>query len=280
MRFIIIFTLIISAQSFARDRVIYGEDNRKEIHQVDSYWQKKADSTVALFFSSDVEDLKNGRYKLKGDNYGSSQNLCMDEPYREQMSGAFCSGSLVAPNIIMTAGHCVRTDSGCGRTKFIFGFGYKVIGQDLSTVPALEVYSCKKLIVSKLENAGADFALVELDRAVIGHDALEVRREGEITVGQTLTVIGHPAGIPTKVADGARVRSLEKGFFVANLDTYGGNSGSAVINDQTGLVEGILVRGEKDFVFSGGCYKSNVCADDSCSGEDVTNVAEVVKYLN
>ena len=56
-----------------------------------------------------------------------------------------------------------------------------------------------------------------------------------------------------KVAGGAKVRSNNNGvYFVANLDTYGGNSGSAVFNLQTREVEGILVRGENDYVYDYG----------------------------
>ena len=59
-------------------------------------------------------------------------------------------------------------------------------------------------------------------------------------------------------------------FFVANLDTYGGNSGSPVFNAASYKVEGILVRGENDFVTNGTCYVSLVCPTTGCRGEDVT----------
>ncbi len=74
-----------------------------------------------------------------------------------------------------------------------------------------------------------------------------------------LVVIGRPSGLPTKVADGAQVRSVNDVFLVANLDTYGGNSGSAVFNAVTGVVEGILVRGDTDYVYNAqlGCRVSN-----------------------
>ena len=62
---------------------------------------------------------------------------------------------------------------------------------------------------------------------------------------------------------------------MANLDTYGGNSGSAVFNAKTGLVEGILVRGEQDYVQKGDCRVSNVCPADGCRGEDVTKILSV-----
>jgi hypothetical protein len=76
------------------------------------------------------------------------------------------------------------------------------------------------------------------------------------------------------------VRDASKpGFFVANLDTYGGNSGSAVFNAATGLVEGILVRGEQDYVQKGDCRVSNVCPADGCRGEDVTKIAAVADKI-
>jgi V8-like Glu-specific endopeptidase len=276
--------LFLSLLSFAvvvqgNDKVIYGDDNRIEIHQATPYWQKKADSTVALFFKSDLTDNGNGTYKVGGENYGKSYNLCADEPFREQQSAGFCSGSLVAPNLIMTAGHCVRSQSSCDKTDFVFGFGYSHVNTDLTNVQAVNVYSCKSIVSRKEESNGGDYAIIELDRAVIGHDVLPVRRSGIITAAEPILVIGHPAGIPTKLSAGANVREVKDEFFVANLDTYGGNSGSAVFNEKTGLVEGILVRGAQDFVYQNGCRKSNVCANDGCHGEDVTKVEQAIAHI-
>lgn len=84
-------------------------------------------------------------------------------------------------------------------------------------------------------------------------------------------VIGHPCGLPQKYAPGAKVRdNTPVPFFVANLDTYGGNSGSSVFNAGNGTVEGILVRGANDFISNGQCYVSLVCPTTGCRGEDVT----------
>ena len=85
-----------------------------------------------------------------------------------------------------------------------------------------------------------DFALIQLDRKVTDRRILDYRRKGRISKGENLVVIGHPSGLPTKIADGAYVKSLKNKFFRANLDTYGGNSGSAVFNANTGVVEGIV----------------------------------------
>ena len=84
------------------------------------------------------------------------------------------------------------------------------------------------------------------------------------------------------MAAGANIRkSVHRNFFVANLDTYAGNSGSPVFNTDTGLIEGILVRGEQDFVFTqAGCYLSNACPSDGCRGEDVTRVQWALPFVD
>jgi hypothetical protein len=99
--------------------------------------------------------------------------------------------------------------------------------------------------------------------------------ETPITVGEGVTVIGYPLGLPVKVADGGTVRSLSGAFFVANLNTYARNSGSAVYNTArllTGdlFVEGILTRGETDFARTSPCFISKRCPTNGCRGEDVT----------
>lgn len=257
-------------------QVIYGSDDRIDIYQTDSAKLKSlADSTVALFQGGGVK-LEGGKAVLTTQPYGEEMGLCKEEPFYEQVTGAFCSGSLVAPDIIMTAGHCVPTAEECANIKFVFGFAVKEKGKMPLTVPAADVYGCKELIGREQINDGADWALVRLDHKVAGHTPLKLNRSGEIKAGTPVVVIGHPAGLPTKIAGGANVRDSSKpGFFVANLDTYGGNSGSAVFNGQTGLVEGILVRGEQDYTYKGNCRVSNVCESGACRGEDVTKIANV-----
>lgn len=263
-------------------RVIYGNDDRLDIFQVtEPLWQTKAESTVALIQSSKIKSSANG-FDITTSNYGKVQNLCKSEPFYDQVSAAFCSGSLIGSDLIITAGHCVRTQASCQTTRFVFNFAYKAPGLDPKSVSADDVYSCKQLIHSEVTSSNMnDFAIIRLDRPVVGRSPLLIRQAGEVTVGDKLTVIGHPSGLATKVAGGAAVRNNSNAkYFISNLDTYGGNSGSAVFNTDTGVVEGILVRGEQDFKSQGGCNVSNVCSDTGCRGEDVTRVTEILKYVD
>jgi len=257
--------------------VIYGDDDRLDLYQVKNARIKQlADSTVALFKAGDV----GADGKLSTSHYGEELSLCKEEPFYDQHTGAFCSGSLVAPDVIMTAGHCVRSESACKGTKFVFGFGVKQEGVLPKQVDPSQVYGCSKIIAREEVGTGADYALVKLDRKVAGHKVLEINRGGVIENGTGLFVIGHPAGLPTKVAGGASVRDASpEGYFVANLDTYGGNSGSAVFNAKTGLVEGILVRGENDYVWKGECRVSNKCPSEGCRGEDVTKLSALSSMI-
>jgi V8-like Glu-specific endopeptidase len=275
-------SLAAPAAAQLHEKVIYGDDGRQDVYQTtDPRLLKLADSTVALFQASGVAE-KNGVASLATRTFGDEMGLCKDEPFFSQPTGAFCSGSLVAPDVVMTAGHCVTSAADCQGIKFVFGFAVKTAGAMPTSVPAAEVYGCKELIGRQQDNAGADWSLVRLDRVVAGHAPLKLNQTGVIAKGTPVLVIGHPSGLPTKIDGGAAVRdSSNPGFFVANLDTYGGNSGSAVFNAETGLVEGILVRGEQDFKYDSArqCSVSNRCPNDGCRGEDVTKIANVAGMI-
>ena len=142
------------------------------------------------------------------------------------------------------------------------------------TIDASQIYYCNGVVASEITES--DWALVKLDRVVSDHVPLSIRTEGKVADGEDLVVIGHPVGLPRKYAGGATVQdNSESVYFQANLDTYGGNSGSAVVNANTYVVEGILDRGNPDFVQDGACDRSSVCPDSGCPGwEEATRTTE------
>ena len=275
-----------SAESVAEDpstldeRVIYGVDDRKNVYEETSPSVRKvASSTVALIRSSSLQPKDGMSFALPSGSYGASQALCSGENFYAEPAAAFCSGSLVGPNLILTAGHCVTSTSDCTSVRFVFGYALARSNIFPLATLASEVYACKRIVFRKQERAGADFALIELDRKVSGHAPLKLQRSSTVKVGDALTVIGHPSGLPTKIASGGVVRAVLPTHFVTNLDTYGGNSGSAVFNSKTNEVVGILVRGDTDFVAQGGCAVSNRCSASGCRGEDVTRIEQVLSMV-
>jgi len=262
-----------------RPSVIYGDDNRQDYFQVaDPAWRQKADATVALIRTASL-DPAGALTNIKTVSYGQGMGLCATEPYYEQETAAFCSGFLISPDTIITAGHCVRNQQSCESTKFVFGFRLNAPASQPRSVPTENIFSCSRLVHSVAVPTGEDFAVIKLDRPVIHVLPLAFRMQGQPSAGDALVVMGHPAGLPLKIADGAAVRSVQAQHLVANLDTYGGNSGSAVFNGVTGEIEGILVRGEMDFIYKNGCRISNRCENAACRGEDVTLFERVLPHL-
>jgi V8-like Glu-specific endopeptidase len=250
--------------------VIYGADNRLEVfEELDASRRDLARSVVAIMSVNSLRATGPTINQITGAKYGESNNLCKTEKFYNQLAPAYCSGFLVADNIIATAGHCVEDADFCKDARFVFDFSIDSKGRDPHTVK-IDDTGCKKVLHEEVDGNGADFALVELDRPVVGRTPVRFSSAAP-KVGDSVVVIGHPVGLPAKIAGGAKVRRNTPGYFVANLDTFGGNSGSAVFNEATNEVAGILVRGETDFIRRGACNVSYQCKDELCRGEDVTN---------
>jgi V8-like Glu-specific endopeptidase len=283
MKWILVFlassTLFLnSALSVYRPQVVYGEDNRKDLFEVqDPAVLTAAKSTSALF--SKFKLKKSGTvFQVSSDSFKEEFNMCSREPFAQQQAGAKCSAFLVGSQLMATAGHCINSGD-CSEAAFVFDFAYSTPASQPQYIPQEQVYYCSRVLKREL-NGQEDYALVLLDRPVTDRDPLKLAPTPS-QVEMPLTVIGHPAGIPTKVADGAQVRSSNQGFFVSNLDTYGGNSGSAVFNSETMEVLGILVRGERDYTYDSEnkCYVSNYCLEGACRGEDVTHISYIQKAM-
>jgi V8-like Glu-specific endopeptidase len=277
---VLVSTFVLSFSVFAATKgidVIYGEDNRKDVFEsTNASFIELSKSTAAMIPASNLKQLLSD-VEVSGTTL-RGRGICAKERFSNQISAANCSGFLVADNKLVTAGHCIKGPTECASYKWVFDYRVESSDQGKITVPASSVYSCKRVIATRLDSLSKDdYALIELDRPVTDRQPLKIRRAGKPSVGDSLVVIGHPTGLPTKIADGAKIRSLNGKFFIANLDTYGGNSGSAVFNVDTEEVEGILVRGENDYVQNStlGCKESNICPENGCRGEDVTYIANV-----
>ncbi len=261
-------------------KVIYGDDNRLDIYQVeDQNILLLADATVALISKDYFRDNGFDGFNLKNSKYGKSNNLCSEESFYQQPSLAGCSGVLIAEDLIATAGHCVNNTAGCKRSSFVFD--YKMTDSNTPPIASVyeNVYNCKEIVKRELSET-VDYAIIRLDRPVKKRIPVKLQHSS-VQEGDELFVIGHPAGLPTKFADGAKVRTVSSTHFSANLDTYEGNSGSAVFNAKTLEMVGVLVRGSDDFIYDRKrkCYVSNHCTDDNCDGEEVTHASYLEKAL-
>jgi hypothetical protein len=253
-------TLLAVALCTPAQAVIYGNDDRGEYHEIAAEWQDASRAVVALIWAADIDDSIPDDIQFTSGIYGEDYNLCPYEPFYGQPDPAWCSGTLIANDLILTAGHCID-DSDCAATRFVFN--YRMAGVNtLEPITVDDVFGCEEILVRETQ-WNKDYAVVRLDRDASAFTPASVQWGGLFEYsphGSAVVDIGHPYGIPLKVADGAELRDGSEDFFAASTDSFHGNSGSGVYNS-AGEIVGILVRGVDDFDYDsdGDCYVSRVC---------------------
>jgi len=241
----------------ANVKVIYGEDNRSDVYAVtNSLYKTISLSTAALIDDSHLYPQGN-MVEIRGRALGEMFQLCPDERFRFQPSAATCSGTLVAPDIIMTAGHCYDlAHDTCKNYAWIFDYKVAKENQMSVRVPLSSVYRCKE-VLSTVDNKTADYSLIRLNRAVSDRSPIKLSQR-KVNIQDSLVLIGHPLGLPTKIADNGFVINTTEFSFSTNLDAFTINSGSGVFDAMTGEVVGILSSGATDHQSQNGCTKSRV----------------------
>ena len=277
--------------------VQYGQDSRTELLQHSDSRLKEMAASVAILVHSQQVNISEKSVSLDGYTLnemgelgwlveGVNAPICSGELFASQPAPGFCTGFLVEDNILVTAGHCLQK-APCSDTRIVFGF-YLNSNNTLTTLKADDVFSCAQVIAQEIptqENDYMDYAIIKLDRST-GRKGLDFSTEDHIEMQMNVAVLGHPSGLPMKIASEAFVISNDSSepFFVTNLDTFGSNSGSPVINTATYLVEGILVRGANDYILSddGSCIQVNRCPEGggvNCAGENATKMAIVSESI-
>lgn len=277
--------------------VQYGQDSRTELFQHPDSKLKEMANSVAVFVRSGQVKISGNSVTLEGYTLnemsemgwlvgGTSAPMCSNELFTSQSAPGFCTGFLVKEDTLVTAGHCLQKTP-CSDTSVVFGF-YMQSDKSLATLTKENVFKCKEVIAQVLpnqENQYLDYAILKLDRPT-GRAGLEYAKEDQLASQNNVAVLGYPSGLPMKIASDALILSnqADTPFFVTNLDTFGSNSGSPVINTATYQVEGILVRGEVDYVFASdnSCVQVNRCPESggvNCAGENATKMAMLADQI-
>lgn len=234
---------------------IFGADNRTTSNESSPHFQLSRATAVAVLKSLHSES--NGLVKLEADSMKDS--LCRDERYSFDPSLNYaCTGFLVAPDLIVTAGHCMvnvgesrnETELYCDAFDWLFDYRTSVTGQtNLDKIPSDKIYKCKQVIYAIREEEAPyrDYALVQLARPVLDRQPLKISpqdpTENQLR-SENFTMIGYPFGTPAKISPNGKLllNNVNRQSFLTNLSAFAGNSGGPVLNRKNEVI-GILIGG-------------------------------------
>src|SRR5690606_17599279 len=162
---------VVAAPAFGK--VIYGEDNRIEVYEASEAQRLNARSAATMIPKKSIsspnrkglvkivqtslkqfmeKDLNpSGGFLSRILNKKEKITFCQGERFVDQPSAGICSGFLIAPDLLMTAGHCMDSESMCKSYSWVFGYQVDEMTRKAGiNVPSESVYSCKKIISSSL----------------------------------------------------------------------------------------------------------------------------------
>lgn len=224
-----------------------------------------AKATAALLRTDDDHFLNPKKF---GDIY----KFCSEEKFLEQNLFSYCSGTLIAKNKILTAGHCVRSLKDCNDIRIAFDYFENA---DIPRIQSGQMLKCKKILawskpVSQVQLV--DYAVIELEQDVLDRQPILMSPQFQKTELQDrIYSVGHPLGLPMKLVQGyfnsadkkADQSAPRSSYRPAHMNSHPGLSGSGVYNENLEL-SGILVRGEANIERDGLCSRMRTCDTQDC----------------
>jgi hypothetical protein len=267
--------------AFARVAWFGPTDDRRDPWlgaQLHTLQRANARRVCYLIGAAAVGPTRDGRSALHSARYGEYHNLCRDERFWDQPSvlerdgeaagGYGYTGLLVSDRHVLTCWHGWESFS---HRAHVAIFGYAMTARSDAT-PAVDARAVVPIAPYPwrqpagegrfAQDCSRDWVVLELAQPVAAARRVAPLRLASPQLGVECYTLGHPCGLPVKLADRARVLAVGDGYFRTDLDTFTGNSGSPVFDARTHALIGLVSEGQKDqgdFEPSParGCYVSN-----------------------
>lgn len=278
--------LSVSGSVWARfDRSIYGKDDR-----LDAFEKIKALAEITPAVAMQIYprhytcNQQTEICTFKDQSLSERLRLCPDVPFAQQISVGECTGFLLGPKHLLTAGHCLNKEYSCKGLDWIFKVEADPQGGRKMQVEKKQIYHCTQVLKREINREkGLDIALIELDRPVRGVKPLPLAPEGTLLKeGASLWTIGHPDGLPMKYSTTSVVIKESIGPLVkVRSDNFHGGSGSPLLDPEAKMVMGLLVRGQEDHHWDDakGCFSLTTYSDQDKAGEEAVTTTAIHQFL-
>jgi len=263
------------------DRPLYGTDNRVELVHAGRSLCHAGATVSALLPRKHLNQQHDGEWVLSSQPQLIDTGWCTNERFATQQSGVLCSAFLISPNRLVTAAHCLNAADdrfgpalNCEDIAFVFDHRLNANGNLPTQYTQDQIYFCKRVIAGENTVESQDWRVIELDRAANREPLPLLTNVPENLSSLAIDLVGHPMGLPLKASIRGSLKRVDKrGYFLANIDAFEGNSGSPVIIhfDEQPVVIGMLIRGEVDHELDkrSQCKITRVCSGSQCLGERV-----------
>lgn len=163
---------------------------------------------------------------------------------------------LIGDGLFLTAGHCFDQDAGGWQLPRVNGSDDVISSEEIATNMHVNFnyqvdpsgvlrperqFAVEELIEYRLGNL--DFGILRLaGDPHLAFGTCEVATD-DAQQGDAICIIGHPAGVPKRIEAGAVSGLSGTQIRYNDIDTLGGNSGSAVLRSPGGTVVGVHTNG-------------------------------------